>query len=60
MLAQLRQNKVLNLIAFKDWVKYLDFIISDELVAMSIHINEEKSDYIIKDKVRGSRQVARS
>lgn len=54
------RNKVLNLIAFKDWVKYLDFIISDELVAMSMHINEEKSDYIIKDKVRGSRQVARS
>lgn len=49
------RNKVLYTILLEDWIKYLDFIISDDMVSMSMSFNEKKSDYILNNKTRGSR-----
>lgn len=50
------RNKVLYSVSLEEWIKYMDFIISDEVISVSSHFDEKRSDYIVKEKIRGNVQ----
>lgn len=47
------RNKMLYRIELKDWLAYMDFVSSDYVVAMCMHADEHKKDYIYTRKERG-------
>ena len=46
------RNKSLYRVSLEDWLKYIDFIAMDDIVAMDLHFSKEKNDYIITKKER--------
>lgn len=46
------RNKALYEISLSEWLKYIDFIISDDIVSMSARYDEKKDDYIYTRKQR--------
>lgn len=46
-------NKVLYKISFSDWLKYINYVIEDNVVSMSISFDKEKEEYVCKSKKRG-------
>jgi len=51
------RNKVLYSVSLEEWIKFIDFIISDEVISISSHFNNKKADYIINEKIRGNTQI---
>ena len=49
------KNKILYRVPLNEWIKYIDFIISDEIVRMDSHYSSNHSDYIYTRKERGKR-----
>lgn len=49
------RNKVLYMILISDWVKYMDYISSDDVVSTSAHYDEKVKDYVYIRKIRGER-----
>ena len=47
------RNKLLYRIKLKNWIKYMEFVGSDCIVAMDMHIDKCKKDYVITKKERG-------
>lgn len=47
------KNKVLYKISFLDWIKYIDYIIEDQIVSMTISFDNKKGEYVCKNKKRG-------
>ena len=47
------RNKVLYKVPISDWLSYIDFIASDDIVQMDCHFNNKKGDYIFTQKKRG-------
>ena len=49
------RNKILYKISMCDWLRYIDYIASDDIVGLSSHYDEKTGDYIYKRKERGTR-----
>ena len=49
------RNKTLYKISMKDWLAYIDYIATDNIVEMSSHYDEKAHDYIYTRKERGVR-----
>lgn len=47
------KNKILYRIELKEWIKYMEFVGSDFVVASDMHVDDSKKDYVITRKVRG-------
>ena len=47
------RNKLLYRIELKDWITYMEFIGRDYVVAMNMHIDECKKDFVVTKKKRG-------
>lgn len=47
------RNKGLVEVSLEDWIQYMDLVISDNIVAMEMHFDENKNDYRITKKERG-------
>lgn len=47
------RNKMLYRIELKDWLAYMDFVGKDYVVAMCMHADEGKKDYVYTRKERG-------
>ena len=47
------RNKVLYRIELKDWLAYMDFVGKDYVVAINMHADEDKKDYVYTMKERG-------
>ena len=48
------RNKKLIEVSIEDWMKYVDVIISDNVVAVETQFDKKKDDYIVIKKVRGN------
>lgn len=51
------RNKGLYSISLEEWLKFIDFVISDDIISVSSHFDTKKADYIIKEKIRGDIQI---
>ena len=51
------RNKVLYKILLSDWIAYIDFIASDDIVKMESHFDNKKGEYIYTRKMRGDRTI---
>jgi len=47
------RNKYLYMISMDDWIKYMDFIGTDYVVAITSHYDEAKKDFVYDQKTRG-------
>ena len=47
------RNKMLYRIELKDWLAYMDFVGKDYVVAICMHADEDKKDYVYTRKERG-------
>lgn len=47
------RNKSLYRISLEDWLNYIDFIATDDIVSMNFHYDQDKKDYVITRKERG-------
>lgn len=47
------RNKILYRIELKDWLAYMEFVSSDNIVATSLHADDRKKDYVFTKKERG-------
>jgi hypothetical protein len=50
------RNKVLYKVSLEDWVSYMNFIATDDVVEISMHYNEKIKDYKYIRKERGIRK----
>jgi len=48
------RNKVLYSVTLEEWINFIDFIISDDVISVSSHFDKKREDYIIKEKIRGN------
>jgi hypothetical protein len=44
------RNKLLYEVDFDSWIKYLEYIANDDVIAIDLHFNEKKDDYISSKK----------
>ncbi len=51
------RNKVLYRVQLNDWINFMDFVISDDVVETSAKFDEKRFDYIYYKKKRGDRRV---
>lgn len=51
------RNKVLYKISLSDWIAYIDFIASDDIVRMDSHFDNKKGEYIFTRKMRGDQTI---
>ena len=51
------RNSVLYKILLSDWISYIDFIASDDIVQMDSHYDNKKGEYIFTRKMRGVRTI---
>ena len=49
------KNKVLYKISITDWVEYIGYIVTDDIVSMSSYYDEKADEYIYTCKKRGAR-----
>ncbi|NCB74637.1 MAG: hypothetical protein EOM51_07840 [Clostridia bacterium] len=50
------RNRALYTVNLKDWLKFVEFVISDDVVSMTTKFDKKRSDYVITDKKRGARK----
>lgn len=53
------RNKALYKILLSDWIAYIDFIVSDDIVQINSHFDNKKGEYLFTRKMRGDRTVKR-
>lgn len=53
------KNSALYKILLADWLAYVDFIASDDIVQMDSHFDSKKNEYIFTRKKRGDRTIRR-
>lgn len=53
------RNKMLYKITIDDWMNYIDFIASDDIVSLSSQFDEKVDDYLYIRKERGQRKTSR-
>lgn len=51
------RNKVLYKISLSDWIAYIDFIASDDIVHMDSHFDNKKGEYVFTRKMRGDQTI---
>lgn len=49
------RNKVLYMVELDDWLNYIDFIASDDIIGLNSKYNEKKKDMVYTKKERGKR-----
>ncbi|HAN20669.1 MAG: hypothetical protein A2Y15_04485 [Clostridiales bacterium GWF2_36_10] len=54
------RNDILYSVSIYEWIKYLDFIISDNIVSMTMEYKEEQSDYKVVKKISESCHVTKT
>lgn len=47
------RNKLLYRVEMKDWIAYMEFVGNDYVVAMEMHVDDKKRDYVFTKKERG-------
>ncbi len=48
------KNKILYMISMDDWLEYIQFVATDDIVAIDTHYDSKKGDYVYTKKERGS------
>lgn len=49
------RNKMLYMVYISDWIAYMDYVASDDIVSMSSNYDEKVKDYVYVRKKRGGR-----